>query len=106
IPKDESLMVNPTKIFKLYGSEFYHVMGQSDDPKLEVIEMTPTNPQYSPMKVYIDKATNLATKSIIRVDDATSIEFIIDKILFDIGIDSSTFNFDRSKHKNVEIITY
>lgn len=106
VPKSESLLSNPTNIFKIYRSSMSHKMGGST-ADYEIIEMAGQDGVHGPMNIYISTASGLITKVEVAIEGSIEkLIFEVDDIDFGFEATQSMFSFDRSAHKGVEIIEY
>ena len=108
LPTEESLLTNPTKIFKLYDSNFTHKMAEVQSRNgMSQIELTPQNLRYRPITLFVNKQTGLPDCALTTLDESgIQLLFKIDEIRFDVGVDKNTFIFDRKKHPGVEVIEF
>lgn len=110
-PTDNSILSNPTRFFTLYNDDFKHIARGATTVggvKCESVELTPkkANSGYSNIIVSIDTATSLPKLIKYRMDGSAELIITVDKITPNLTVPPSTFTFDKSKYKGVEIIDF
>lgn len=106
------LLSNPSRFFRLSEADFSHryrgAVSRAGG-SVEWVELTPlkTGEGYAMIQLQIDPATKLPVSVAYSADtkqDAVTIQ--IRKFTPDVAVTAAQFTFDRTKHKDVEVIDF
>ena len=109
---DNSIISNPTRIFSLYDSGFAHrYLGTKvwKNYNVDVLELTPKSGMLgnATIKLFVDQRSGLPVFVIYKMlSSQTEINIEITKFESNVPVDDSTFRFDKSRYKGVEVIDF
>jgi outer membrane lipoprotein-sorting protein len=108
---ESSDLMDPSKIFTIYEKGFtYNLTGEKTEGGKAVyqIELVPdgTNKEMSKINITIDKSTMMISSAVMG--DGSGTQFIIKVTRMETNKPAadSQFTFDKSKHKDIEVIDY
>ena len=106
-PKEGAIRIDD--IFTMYNKGFISKIAEEkkDGGKdIIVIELTPTNKKknYFKIKLTIDKTNQTILKSVVFDKNGTIHTYTITNQVPNLKLDDKTFNFDKTKYPNVEVI--
>lgn len=102
--------MTPQKLFtNFYDKDFYYKLnGQKKigNKTVQEIELTPTDKTrpFHKVYVYIDKATNTIQSARFLEKTGGRYSYTITSLKANANVSDAEFNFDKSKHPNVEVV--
>lgn len=109
---DPNVLSNPSKLLNVDPDDYHHRMLSpvtSGKKTFRVVELKPKvrSSDYSEIQLFFEGDSALPARILIDTPASDQpVQILLDKIEPNIAVDKSTFQFDATKHRNLEVIDF